>query len=300
MRWLLVFLLATASLQATNKILLVPKPPPEDNSKKREYPQAVFTFQRRGSLVSKLTMEQMAERVPPLELTVLDPYSLRDEIYTGFPLESLFYAIYGEAWRKADNEIAIHLANNKEVFVTGAKVIRYASYLAFEKRGASTFSVVSEREGKKNLELGPFYLIWDNFREPNLKDMGSKDWYYNIIGIDLLRYADKYPHTAPPAKSSQSVKNGFSAYQRNCALCHTINGEGSALGGDLNYPVSVTEYLSDHWLRKWIANPTSVRFNATMPALDKREPQVLNELISYLRVMAKHKKRPPTKKNLAK
>jgi len=277
------------------RVLIVPAPPPEDTSPKRDYPKAEITFSNRGTLVAKMTVAQMAARVKPVELPVLDPYSLTDEVYSGLPLEALFYAVYESAWRKADNEVIFKLANGTQVYLPGAKIIRSASYLVFERKGSPTFAILNEKNGGKPMDLGPFYLAWDNFREPNLKDLGSRDWFANIVSVDLANFADRYPRTIPPARSSPSVKRGFEAFRRHCAICHTMNGDGSSNSNDLNYPTSVTEYLSEKWLRKWIVDPKSIVFNTIMPPLDKRDPtykQSLEDILSYLKAMARTKRTP--------
>jgi len=295
MKFLVGILLSVVCTTVTARTILVPSPPPEDTTKKRDYPQAALTFNNRGTLTAKLSIEQMAERVKPVELTVLDPYSLSDEIYTGFPLESLFYAIYEQAWRNPETEVSFRLANGTQTFLPGAKIFRYASYLAFERRGAPAFAVLNERGGGKPMDVGPFYLIWDNFREPNLKDLGTKDWTPNIATVDLINFSDRYPRMVPPAKGPAAAKRGLQAFRKHCILCHTMNGDGPSGASDLNYPTSVTEYFSERWLRKKITDPAGLKFNTTMPPLDKRDPnyrQILEDLMAYLKTMAKNKKKP--------
>lgn len=289
---------ASAALGAAGQVLMVPAPQGAKESKSDTYPNAQFTFKNRGEIVSTLSIAQMAERVVPMELTVLDPYSLADEIYRGFPLEALFYAVYREKWRRADNEVIFTLADGKNVSLPGSKVIKYAAYLSFGKKDNSTFAVLNERGGGKPLDLGPFYLIWDNFREPNLKDLGTQDWHVGVVSVDLLDFLDRYPKMIPPKKSSEAAKAGFNAFRKYCVLCHTINGDGGVRGVELNYPISVTEYLSEKWLRKFILEPHKIRFSTPMPPLDRRDPKALRHLpniIAYLRTMAKNK-RPPTER----
>lgn len=294
---LLFFFLVSSLASATPKVLIVPTPEAGTDAMKvaGPFPDQKFSFYERGRLVATLTVEEMAQRVVPLELTVLDPYSLSDEIYRGLPLESLFYAVYKEKWRRADNEVIFTFTNGTKAALPGAKIIKYASYLTYERRGSPTFAVLDERGGGKVVDVGPFYLVWDNFREPNLKDLGSKDWHRNIVSIDLLDFLDRYPQMIPPKNSSAAVKEGFAAFRKYCVLCHTINGDGGVRGTDLNYPVNVTEYLSDTWLRRWITNPQGIRFNTTMPALDKRDPNAANNatnIIAYLKAMKRHKQKP--------
>ena len=80
-------------------------------------------------------------------------------------------------------------------------------------------------------------------------------------------------------------------------MCHAINGEGGLKGVELNYPMNVTEYWKEKMLRQWIDKPESIRISTAMPGLDKSlkgkaREQTLNDLISYLKEMAKHKFKP--------
>jgi hypothetical protein len=76
--------------------------------------------------------------------------------------------------------------------------------------------------------------------------------------------------------------------------CHTMNGEGGSKAPELNYPTSVTEYLSDKWIRQWVMDPRSVRYNATMPAFASHPDAgvLVEEVLAYLRTMARHKQKP--------
>lgn len=294
---LIVHFFLTTIAWADPKVLIVPSVEPSQatGTAKASFPDQKFSFLERGATIATLSIEQMAQRVVPIELTVLDPYSLADEIYRGFPLEALFYAVYKEKWRRSDNEVIFNFLNGTKAALPGAKIIKYASYLAFERKGSPAFAVLDERNGAKVVDVGPFYLIWDNFREPNLKDIGSKDWHRNIVSIELLNFLDRYPKMAPPKNASPAVKEGFAAFRKYCVLCHTINGDGGVRGTDLNYPINVTEYLSDSWLRKWMLNPKGIRFNSAMLPIDKRDPKAerhANHIIAYLKAMKHHKQKP--------
>ena len=77
--------------------------------------------------------------------------------------------------------------------------------------------------------------------------------------------------------------------------CHTINGEGGGKASELNYPVSVVEYIKPEYLTRWIENPASIRYNTLMPALAMEIPNramVTQEIIAYLRAMSAAKRKP--------
>jgi mono/diheme cytochrome c family protein len=76
--------------------------------------------------------------------------------------------------------------------------------------------------------------------------------------------------------------------------CHTINGEGGGKAPELNYPMSVTEYLAEEWIRKWVLDPRSVRYGTTMPAFGSRPDgdKLVDDVLAYLKTMARHKQAP--------
>ena len=82
--------------------------------------------------------------------------------------------------------------------------------------------------------------------------------------------------------------------------CHTVNGEGGGKSVELNYPISVTEYIKEPWLVKWIDNPKSIRYNTTMPALNpdaKDRDAIIKNIIAYLKAMKNKKLEPLSKKH---
>ncbi len=66
--------------------------------------------------------------------------------------------------------------------------------------------------------------------------------------IDLISFSERFPNMSPPKNSSEKAKKGFLAFHKYCLSCHTINGEGGEKSIELNYPVSVTEYIKASWL----------------------------------------------------
>src|SRR5690606_13586877 len=116
--------------------------------------------------------------------------------------------------------------------------------------------------------LGPYYLVWENLQDLRMREEGAVGWAARIRSIELIKFADRYPKMAPPAEAPKPVREGFLAFRKHCMACHTINGEGGAKGDssqksllELNYPVSVTEFIKPDWLEKWIDEPRKVRHN---------------------------------------
>ena len=141
---------------------------------------------------------------------------------------------------------------------------------------------------------GPFYLVWTRSEQAGI---APAQWPYQIARIESVApLVKRYPMLAPAASVSAQdpIRHGFSAYEKHCSSCHTLNLGGDAtVGPDLNVPYSPTEYLRVDALRRLIRDSQSLRRwpAAKMPkfpnaTLSDRE---LTDLLAYLRHMADRK-----------
>ena len=148
------------------------------------------------------------------------------------------------------------------------------------------------KTGKES--AGPFFLVWKN---PEKSSIAREEWPYKLASFEVLgTLQSEFPKIFPGNKyrKTHAIQKGFLVFQRNCFVCHTINGQGrSQIGPDLNVPLNPTEYFRDVALRQLIRNPQSVRSwkNSRMvgfgeDAITKKD---LDNLISYLKHMSKRK-----------
>lgn len=252
-----------------------------------------LTFKDRGVVVKTLSLEQLAALSAPRTLTVFEPHEDANRSYTGFPMAAVLDGVYGTRWKEAE-ELLVTCADGYQPSVSIEKLKRWTSVLATKHGDGSRFTMKNGHQNE-TVELGPYYLIWDNLKEPALRAEGGTDWPYQVVGIELIDFASRFPKLAPPKDASESAKRGFLAFRRSCMTCHTINGEGGAKAVELNYPVNVTEYFREEWLSRWIDAPSSIRFNTTMPGLDPSLPgraNVIGDLLAYLKAMKGRKVDP--------
>jgi len=258
-------------------------------------PTHEIQFLQNGELVKKLTLDDMKKLAPAETLKVYEDHEKSDETFKAIPFLALLSKIYGKKIDAAD-EILFTCLDGYQPTVPLAKLRAHQSYLAYEKANGKPFRFEFVEGAKKEMiNYGPFYLIWENIKDAKLRETGNPDWPFQITSIDLIEFSVRFAALMPPASSSASAKRGFLAYRHQCIQCHTLNGAGGNLGHDLNYPANITEYMRVEWLRKWISDPTSVRFNATMPAVNKDLPdreQVISDIISYLKAMKGNKRAP--------
>jgi mono/diheme cytochrome c family protein len=251
------------------------------------------SFSIRGKAVVQLSLAEMRKKASATEITVHDPHEDKDVTYEGFAIAGLFAAVYGEQWQKIDEALFTCVDGYQPVMPVD-RFTKHAGYLVFRRLDQKAFTVHNRFQDQSDVPLAPFYLVWDNRGSEVLRAEGANNWPYQVVGVDLVDFADRFPKMSPPKTASDEVKRGFMTFRENCMACHTINGEGGNKAPELNYPVNVTEYFSDEWIRKWIMDPRSVRYTSTMPEFSSAsEPdRLIADVLAYLKAMKEHKRKP--------
>lgn len=253
----------------------------------------VLRFSVRGKPVTQMSMAELKQKLPVTEITVWEPHEDKKVTYEGVEIGKLFAAVYGDTWKVID-EVLFTCVDGYQPVLPMDRFTRHAGYLVYRRQDQAVFNVQNRFQNEKDVPLGPYYLVWDNLNSAELRADGANGWPYQVVGIDLVNFVDRFPRLSPPEDASAQAKKGFVAFRENCMACHTVNGEGGDKAPELNYPVSVTEYVPDAWLRKWIMDPRTIRYNATMPAFAAHpEPDALiDDVLAYLKTMARHKQKP--------
>jgi len=256
--------------------------------------QFTLTFKFEGKTIKKLNRNEINEYEKSREITVYEPHEHKEMIYIGFDFDIMLKKIYGNKL-KANMDLLIKCRDGYQPVIPVMKFTEYKSYLTYRIKDQDLFSIINRNQDNKPVNLGPYYLVWDNINNKELLKQGSYDFPYQIIEFDLINFNSRFPKMSPPENSDLETKKGFVAFRKYCSTCHTINGEGGEKSIELNYPVSVTEYLGSKWIRKWIENPASIRFNSRMPALSvntDNKDETIDNIIRYLEVMKAYKKQP--------
>lgn len=83
---------------------------------------------------------------------------------------------------------------------------------------------------------------------------------------------------AGPADSAKIAKGERVYAEKQCGMCHTINGKGGKSGGDLT---RVGAARDADWLKQFTRTPKSVMPNARMPAF-KGTDEELDAVVAYM------------------
>ncbi len=260
-------------------------PPPGDAA---EGPVAELAFARHARPVARhdrAALERLAEAAT---VRVLEPYEGREVAFRALPFDGVLDAIYGPDWR-AEEELLFTCRDGYQPTVPVARVLAHRAWLAFDRADQPGFAIRKRESGEhKRVELGPFYLVWENLDDPKIRQEWDYGWPYQLVGVDLIRAAERYPKLAPPEDASASVREGFAAFRIHCSKCHALNGEGGRIGPELNAASSPVEYRDRDWLRDWIEDPSRIRPDARMPALNPELPdrgRTVDAILDYLEAM---------------
>ncbi|HQZ24055.1 MAG TPA: c-type cytochrome [Flavobacterium sp.] len=158
-------------------------------------------------------------------------------------------------------------------------------YLAYQDvdapKGAKWEPII--KDGNE-MNAEPFYIVYTSVSE---KDTRYK-WPYNLVKI-YLEPLNKSTLELYPLKN-RKLETGYTLFKNQCLTCHSINGIGGAMGPELNYPRSVTEYWKEKELVDYIVNPASFRYKVKMPTLGITKQQS-REIVDYLKYMSENKKK---------
>lgn len=232
-------------------------------------------------------------KLPKVSVSVQDPTRGKRAEYTGVELNALLTRQFGEAWTQA-GEIVFTCADGYQPSIPIAVLQRHRAVLAYGQPGKTKFEPITRSNGQV-VDPAPFYLVWDTDNDATLTEDNWISWPWQIKVIELQDGSERYPLAVPPVDSGEMVQKGFLAFRQHCIKCHSLNGEGTGVAPELNYPVSITEYWQPEWLARFILDPQSVRYNSKMTAFYAgiaQKEQRVQEIISYLKVMAQHKKQP--------
>jgi len=246
-------------------------------------------FARRSEPVATRDLAWLRGAIPPQAVRVVDPYEEREVEFEAFAFDAVLDAIYGREWRD-EEEVLFRCRDGYQPTIPVARILAHPAWLTFARRDRSDFTLRKRESGVlKQIELAPYYLVWDNVGHPALRADGDYGWPYQLVAVNLIRARDHFPKMAPPASAPAPVQAGFDAFRVHCSRCHPVNGEGGSIGPELNGEVPAAQLRDETWLRRWIDEPAGMLPTARMPRLNPalpRRERVIDDIIQYLQAMA--------------
>jgi cytochrome c2 len=251
-------------------------------------PPPPLRFQLRGVDVVSKSLDDL-RKLGRERVTVTDPHEHRDIELEGVPATKLFDAVFGPAWRDAEDVVAT-CQDGFHPSIPVKAFLEHDAYVAFARPDSGDFAI--QESAAKRTNVGPYYVVW---KRSERADPPEPEWPYQVTALEVTDFATRFAVVIPPDGSTALAREGFERFRTFCLPCHTINGRGGTSGPELNYPVNVTEYFAEPLLREWIEDPQRVRWGAKMPMPlppgDDRA-HAIDAVVAYLKTMARAKRAP--------
>ena len=247
-----------------------------------------LAFRRHGAVVASRDLAALRAVARAEPVRVFEPYEQREVTFVALRFDAVLDALYGAGWR-SEEELLFTCRDGYQPTVPVARVLAHRAWLAFE-RASAAFSIKKRESGRvQDVSLAPFYLIWENLADAQVRAEGDYAWPYQLVGVDLIRARDRFPRLAPPANASPAAQRGFREFRIHCSRCHPLNGEGGGIGPELNAAANPAGRREPGWLRQWIDAPSRLVPTARMEALNPDLPDrgaVIDAIVAYLQAMA--------------
>ena len=205
---------------------------------------------------------------PPQVVRVVEPHlttrSVTTELdYLGYPAVAALNQILGPDWqRQGDVDVEFRALDGYVSRIPAERFTQFQAWLVFARSDGKPFQVDNLLQNEKQVSLGPYYLVWDNRRSPELIAEGGSFWPYQVAQIQLSR--ERALALLPGDLATRFAAQARDT-QKYCLSCHQVNG----FGGDkapINLAVRARELGADRFLQ-WVLAPADVKPGTTMPPI---------------------------------
>lgn len=212
----------------------------------------------------------------PVEIEVIEPLLIEGKrqphvVYLGYPVEKVLRAILGDQWKTAAAEIEFRALDGYVSHIPTERFDQYRAYLVFAKKHSRAFNVKSRAPDAKSISLGPYYLVWDNIRQPDLIEEGATYWPYQVNEIVISRAPEKNTVSGEMSQPAREL-------EKYCLSCHRVN----SYGGNKS-PLDLaeqTKMLGETKFYAWVLKPSSVKPDTQMPAMVEGMPEPDREALA--------------------
>src|SRR5690606_33723373 len=105
--------------------------------------------------------------------------------------DALLDAVYGADWRNR-GELLVSCEDGYQPAIPVADLLRFEAWLVHRRADDAAFRLHNVRQGE-TVDLGPFYLVWNNLDAPELQQEGAAAWPYQVVALDLIEFSDRFP-----------------------------------------------------------------------------------------------------------
>lgn len=247
---------------------------------------ATLGFVVPGQPARRISLEALAEDVPPEVVSTEDPNYGRTKRFRAMPLAPVLERGFGRTREQlAQESFLLRARDGYTVPVSGARLVEGGAYLAIDDVDVPGFAPI----GPQQASPGPVYMFWSGSDRSDLADY-PRPWQLDVI--EIADFETTFPHVIPRGEPADGPAfQGLAIFRRSCIKCHAINREGGRIGPDLNVPRNILEYRPEDQVRAYIRNPLAFRYGI-MPAHPELTDADLDALIAYFRAMGSRKHDP--------
>lgn len=193
-------------------------------------------------------MKQLSE--PPVTVTVAEPhFGAQHRRYLAFPARLVLDKVLGEKWKAPATNIRFKALDGFASVIPASELEGPDAFLAFGMADGSPFTVNNEQQNETDIPLGPWYLVWDNIRNPALLKDGAVIWPYQVSQLEVAEAGDEQLF---PAGLDERYRAGD---KLAINLADVVKGK-----------------TRDAFL-KWVLSPRAVKADTTMPGLPAEWPE---------------------------
>ena len=223
-------------------------------------------------------------------ITVIEPHESKpfkpvEVTYKGYPAVPLLDHLLGEGWRAPEALVAFEAKDGYLSMIPSTRLLQYTAYLVYANAQGGDFSIETPPLNHR-VSLGPWYLVWDNVLQPDLRADGATYWPYQVarVGVvDRARLARLMPPMLP-----ERYKEGAQLTLKYCLACHQVNGVGGS-----KMPIDLGQWAAGQSFARmatWVLDPSGKNPLTTMPALATERPAAERQLMArqiygYLRAV---------------
>jgi len=255
----------------------------------------VLRFVSSANGEASVSLSELRMACPPRAVEVDDPYHERAMRYFTMPFRCVLergFAALGGAETLRGQGLLLRALDGYTRPASGSELLADGAHLAFgevalmrRSEAAPSFTPIDRRQ----VDPGPYYLVWSGTGQ---NDPHALPWPYQLATIEVASFPKAFPRTVPKGlEASHPGWAGYALFQRSCASCHAINGQGGKIGPDLNVPRSIVEYRPIDEIKSYVRNPEATRYTS-MPAHPDLSDADLDTLIDYFEAMSQRKQDP--------
>lgn len=216
----------------------------------------------------------------PQRVTVVEPHlsvqGRHTQVeYLGWPAEQVFERLLGPGWQRPGMEVVFQALDGYVSRIPTERFGRHRAHLVMARVGQAEFTVDNLAQNQARVPLGPYYLIWDNVRSPELLPEGGSFWPYQVHDVSLQPSRLQALLPGDMAGRYQAVATEV---QKLCLSCHQINGFGGQ-----KWPGNLAQQaraLGDDTFLRWVLAPSSLKPGTQMPPIADQRPQAEREVLA--------------------